>query len=208
MMVMTLLRAGTSTTYECPSYDDIAQSSVSPSEGFKIQDIESTWFLRATTEPTTRFCLCNFMNFSIGSTTYRYTDTCYEDVAKKKTWMNVTMSIGGYLSTDSQRPGMLREGFEVWNRTIFPKPNMLFNVTRNAATGDLSVMRFYACLGKIEPFAKNEMFSYLLYTRNLDDFDDEDVREFVRADSTLGVFDLRNVVYTNRTQWGECGYDI
>ena len=59
------------------------------------------------------------MNFSIFSTTYRYTDTCYQDLSKKRT--NVTLTIGGDLSYDPTAPGILHEAFVLMNHTVTAK---------------------------------------------------------------------------------------
>ena len=62
---------------------------------------------------------------------HRYTDTCYQDLSKKHT--NVTLTIGGDLSTDPDSPGLLHEAFVLDNHTVTAKnPNMLFNVSRDA----------------------------------------------------------------------------
>eukprot|EP00051_Salpingoeca_urceolata_P032115 m.14340 g.14340 ORF g.14340 m.14340 type:complete len:246 (+) comp4780_c0_seq1:107-844(+) len=198
--------AGTS-GHTCPSYASIRQPSVAGS-ALNIHDISGLWYLQATTEPTTRFCRCNLMNFSVGASTYRYTDTCFEDMASPSTWRNVTVHIGGKLSTDADWPGQLMEGFELKNKTVLPKPTFLFNVTRSAATGELLVLRFYACLGKVLPFAA-PLFSYLLYTRRID-VPEEAVRSMVAEDAALarGALDLDGIVYTNTTAWRTCGYTV
>ncbi len=86
--------------YTCPTYDSIRDPSVDASS-FSIAEIKGLWYLQATTEPTTRFCKCNMMNFSIGSKTYNYTDTCFEDVGSKSSWSNFSkIEIGGDLSSD------------------------------------------------------------------------------------------------------------
>lgn len=37
----------------------------------RIDQMQGIWYLVATTEPTTRFCLCNVMNYSIYTSVYR-----------------------------------------------------------------------------------------------------------------------------------------
>lgn len=37
--------------------------------------LQGLWYLVATTEPTTRFCLCNVMDYSIYTTQYRCVPT-------------------------------------------------------------------------------------------------------------------------------------
>ena len=71
------------------------------------------WYLSATTEITTKFCLCNVMNYTINEKTYTYTDTCFQDLSSKKTWNNQTLTLGGDLSTDPDSPGVLHEGFVI-----------------------------------------------------------------------------------------------
>eukprot|EP00756_Hemistasia_phaeocysticola_P023289 Hpha_TRINITY_DN15884_c3_g1::TRINITY_DN15884_c3_g1_i2::g.188468::m.188468 len=187
--------------YVCPSYDEIRQPSVDASV-FSMNDIQGVWYLQATTEPTTKACLCNVMNYTVGSEVYRYTDTCYEDMFKNNTWQNFTVTLGGHLSTNVSTPGVLHEGFVVYNHSIAEKPNMLFNVTRNAVTGELTEMHFYACLGELIPFTK-PVFSYLYYTRHaavpLDS-----VKEAVARDKALYDFDMEGLVFTNRSTWGVC----
>ena len=195
-------------TYSCPSYEEIRQPSVDPPE-FSIDEIAGRWFLQATTEPTTRFCLCNMMTYEIlEPTQYRYQDKCFQDLSPRKTWNNQTVTIGGYLSKNASSPGMLMEGFVIANHTLLPKPNMLFNVTRDARTGKLTTMRFYACLGKLLPFTK-PVFSYLLNTRNID-VPEQQVRDMVEQDMRLagGALQLDGMVYTNVSAWRTCGYSL
>mmetsp|Transcript_34327 Transcript_34327/g.94601 ORF Transcript_34327/g.94601 Transcript_34327/m.94601 type:complete len:136 (-) Transcript_34327:398-805(-) len=56
--------------WQCPAYSDIRHRSVD-AKNFDINEISGVWYLVATTEPTTRFCLCNVMNYSIFTSTYR-----------------------------------------------------------------------------------------------------------------------------------------
>jgi hypothetical protein len=195
-------KATSSTPYTCPTYEQIRQPSVDPSI-FDIHDIHGIWYLQATTEPTTKFCLCNVMNFTVESKIYRYTDTCFQDLSARKTWNNFTLTIGGHLSTNASTPGILHEGFVIANHSIAEKPNMLYNVTRDSNTNELTEMHFYACLGKLIPFTK-PVFSYLYYTREAN-VDVAQVQEAVKRDSELYDFDLENLVYTNRTNWETCG---
>jgi hypothetical protein len=188
--------------YECPAYSEIRQPSVDPSV-FNIHDIHGIWYLQATTEPTTKFCLCNVMNFSIGSLIYRYTDTCFEDLSARKTWSNQTVTIGGHLSTNASTPGILHEGFVIANHSIAEKPNMLFNVTRDPVTGELTEMHFYACLGQLLPFTK-PVFSYLYYTREAK-VPMSQVQNAVARDVALYNFDVERLIYTNKTNWETCG---
>jgi len=45
---------------------------------------------------------------------------------------NITLSIGGDLSYDTASPGVLHEGFKLFNHTVTKKnPNMLFDVHRS-----------------------------------------------------------------------------
>lgn len=190
--------------YVCPAYNDIRQPSVDPSI-FSIQDVGGIWYLQATTEPTTKFCLCNVMNYTIGSTKYRYTDTCFQDISARKTWNNQTVTIGGHLSTNASTPGILHEGFVIpkLNISIAEKPNMLFNVTRDSTTGKLTAMHFYACLGQLVPFTP-PIFSYLYYTREAR-VPMTQIQQAVARDVALYDFDVENIVYTNLTEWETCG---
>ncbi len=114
------------------------------------------------------------------------------------------------------------------------KPNFLFNVSRDEKTGELNMLRFYACctllllaranslkdndsmhvrthvsletVGKLTPFSKKPVFSYLLYTRRMDGITEAGARALVEADRATGLFDLDGVVYTNRSSWKGCGY--
>ena len=178
------------------------QPSVAPPK-FDIHEIAGVWFLQATTEPTTKFCLCNVMNYSVESKIYRYTDTCFQTLSSRKTWKNVTITIGGHLSTNASTPGVLHEGFVVANHSIGEKPNMLFNVTRDPLTGELTEMHFYACLGTLIPFTK-PTFSYLYYTRRAD-APASQVQQAVSRDRQLYDFDLDGLTYTNATDWATCG---
>ena len=189
-------------TYTCPNYSDIRQPSVDPSI-FNIHDIHGIWYLQATTEPTTKFCLCNVMNYTIESEIYRYTDTCFQDLSAPKTWCNETITLGGHLSTNASTPGILHEGFVVANHSIAEKPNMLFNVTRDTATKELTEMHFYACLGQIIPFTK-PLFSYLYYTREVN-VEPIQVHNAVSRDSKLYDFDIDHIVYTSQQNWTTCG---
>jgi hypothetical protein len=198
----SLLTFTTATKYVCPAYEAIRQPSVDPSV-FDIHDIKGNWYLQATTEPTTHFCLCNVMNYTIETSIYRYTDTCFQDLSARKTWQNETVTLGGHLSTNKSTPGILHEGFVIANHSIAEKPNYLFNVTRDPTTGELTEMHFYACLGQILPFTK-PLFSYLYYTREVN-VPVEHVQNAVARDKALYDFDVENIVYTNATDWQTCG---
>ena len=108
--------------------------------------------------------------------------------------------------TPRSSPGILHEGFEIFGHAVMKKPNFLFNVSRDEKTGELTMLRFYACLGKLTPLSKKPLFSYLLYTRRMDSISEAGARALVDADRATGKFDLDGVVYTNRSTWGECGY--
>jgi len=143
------------------------------------------------------------MNFTIYTKTYRYTDTCYQDLSKKHT--NITLTIGGDLSYDPTSPGILHEGFVIDNKTVTPKsPNMLFNVERDAK-GELTFMHFYACLGKLPPVVGKEHFSYLLYARD-PHMSTNQLEDKVRIDAHVdSEFELTGHVDTNATTWQTCG---
>ena len=202
LCILCTFTTSLATTYTCPSYSQIRQPSVAPSV-FNINEIKGIWYLQATTELTTKFCMCNVMNFTIESKIYRYTDTCFQDLSARKTWSNFTIPLGGHLSTNASTPGILHEGFVIANHSIAEKPNMLFNVTRNTVTGELEEMHFYACLGSIIPFTK-PVFSYLYYTRaaNVPMFQ---VQEAVARDVQLYNFNMNNLIYTNTSAWETCG---
>lgn len=66
-----------SKNYSCPLYETIRKPSVAATV-FKPADITGVWYLAATTELTTKFCLCNVMTYTVYTTAYRYTDTCFQ----------------------------------------------------------------------------------------------------------------------------------
>ena len=127
------------------------------------------------------------MNYTIDTKVYRYTDTCFEDVGKNSTWFNFTATIGswsrphgkerksmlrlplcrriptlagGDLSSDPTSPGLLHEAFVIDNHTVTHKsPTMLWDI-RRAADGSVSMMRIYACLGKIPPIIGKPTFRF------------------------------------------------
>ena len=114
------------------------------------------------------------------------------------------MPIGGDLSTDPASPGLLHEGLIAFNHSVGPKsPTMVFDVKRDA-DGRTSEMHIYACLGRIPPGIGPVVFSYLLYTRQPIATNAE-IEQLVAPDRAAGVFDLRNLVYTNATAWHTCG---
>lgn len=186
----------------CPDYESIRQPSVSP-EALHINEIEGIWYLVATTEPTTKFCMCNVMNYSIYQATYLYTDTCFQDLSKKHT--NVTIPLGGDLSYDPKSPGILHEAIKLFNHTETPKnPNMLFNVVRDSK-GEVVLMHFYACLGRFPPIVGDELFSYLLYSRSPSMSADE-IHALVAEDRKVSsVFQLDGYVVTAEDAWRQCG---
>ena len=63
--------------YSCPLYETIRKPSVATTV-FQPADITGVWYLAATTELTTKFCLCNVMTYTVYTTAYRYTDTCFQ----------------------------------------------------------------------------------------------------------------------------------
>ena len=204
-------------TYTCPDYSAIRRPTVAPDVLTDIRVIDGSWYLVATTEPTTRFCLCNVMNFSVhpewATPGYRYTDNCFQDLSKNGTWNNQTMTIGGDLSYDPASPGILHEGFVLLNHTVTgKKPNMLFDLVPadRAATSALfphgrpEHAHFYACLGKLVPVVGKPVFSYLLYSRD-PSLSDEQIEALMAPDrAEAGVFDLEGVVKTNASTWRTC----
>ncbi len=121
----------------------------------------------------------------------------------KSSWRNITLTLGGDLSSDLSSPGILHETFAPFNHSVGRKnPNMLFNITRDPQTGSITHMHFYACLGKVLPFGK-DVFSYLLYVRD-PDLTNSQLDELVQPDKHKGVFELDGLVYTNRTTWQTC----
>lgn len=188
----------------CPEYKDIRTPAVD-ADKLNINEIHGIWYLVATTEPTTKFCLCNVMDFSIFTKTYTYTDTCFQDVPHT-TPTNFTLSIGGDLSYDPASPGILHEGFKVHNHTVTAKkPNMLFDLHRNTH-GDIVLAHFYACLGKVVPIVGQQMFSYLLYARD-PWITQEEIKALVTKDNRThpGAFQLDGYVVTGPEQWKQCG---
>ena len=140
------------------------------------------------------------MNYSIFETQYRYVDTCFQDLSKTGT--NVTVTVGGHLSDDATSPGALHEGFVLLNHSIDEKPNMLFNVSRDA-DGHITLMHFYACLGHLVPGVGKELFSYLVYSRD-PHLSSAEINELVDPDRARDVFDLDGLVITNASTWREC----
>lgn len=185
----------------CPDYSAIRQPSVDPSN-FNIHEISGVWYLQATTEPTTKFCLCNVMNFTVYEDVYRYTDTCFQTLSAQEKWNNFTLTIGGKLSSDPNSPGILHEGFVIANHSVDLKPNMLFHVVRDTETGELTEMHFYACLGKVLPFTK-PVFSYLYYTRDAR-VPASRVHSAVSRDGQVYPFDFDRLVYTAESDWKTC----
>lgn len=57
--------------------DKIRKPSVEPA-AFRPSDLDGVWYLAATTELTTKFCLCNVMTYTVYTAAYRYTDTCFQ----------------------------------------------------------------------------------------------------------------------------------
>jgi len=189
---------------DCPAYDTI-RSPKMDADKFNAKEVEGIWYLMATTEPTTRFCLCNVMNFSIFTKAYTYTDTCFQDVPHT-TPTNITLSIGGDLSYDPKSPGIFHEGFKLWNHTVTAKkPNMLFDIKRNAK-GEVIMMHFYACLGKLIPGVGHDLYSYLLYSRD-PTLSEAYIKSLVNLDNRThpGAFELAGYVTTGPQQWSQCG---
>ena len=76
-LIPTHAARSSSSNYSCPLYETIRKPSVA--EGvFKPSDLEGVWYLAATTELTTKFCLCNVMTYTVYTSCYRYTDTCFQ----------------------------------------------------------------------------------------------------------------------------------
>lgn len=187
---------------ECPDYADIRSERVAP-DVFDPKEIEGIWYLVATTEPTTKFCLCNVMNYTILATQYRYTDTCFQDVPGT-TPFNVTLPIGGNLSSDPQSPGIFHEGFVLpGNHSLLSSPNMLFDIKRNEQ-GEVVRMHFYACLGQIVPVIGKHIYSYLVYSRDPWISHDE-IDALVDVDKQAGAFKLDGWVATGPDAWRTCG---
>lgn len=133
-----------------------------------------------------------------------YTDTCFQNLSKNGTHCNETVPIGGDLSSDPASPGLLHEGLIAFNHSVGPKsPTMVFNVKRDAS-GKAVEMHIYACLGRIPPVIGSPVFSYLLYTRQPVATNAE-IDRLVLPDRATGLFDLRNLVYTNSSAWHTCG---
>ena len=101
---------------------------------------------------------------------------------------------------------LMRDAARTLRKHMLCEQGARTQVTRDLATGELTTMRFYACLGKLLPFSK-PLFSYLLYTRKVD-VPGREVQLMVQQDQRLanGALDLGGVVYTNRSMWRMCGY--
>lgn len=188
----------------CPAYDTI-RSPMMDADKFNAKEVEGIWYLVATTEPTTAFCMCNVMNYSIYDKAYTYTDTCFQDIPHT-TPTNITLSIGGDLSYDPASPGIFHEGFKLFNHTVTAKnPNMLFDIKRNAK-GDVVMMHFYACLGKLVPIFGPDVYSYLLYSRD-PTISEAYIKSYVNKDNNThpGAFELDGYVVTGPANWTRCG---
>ena len=128
-------------------------------------------------------------------------------MSKPDTWNNQTETLGGHLSSDPASPGVLHETFALFNHTVLgEKPNMLYDISRDPKTNEVTHMHFYACLGKLTPFSKAPLFSYLVYARTAD-YNNAQIEEVMAKDRAFNkdpdhpVFDFEHLVYTNTSDW-------
>jgi len=197
-----LFRLAAGKEYTCPEYSQIRQKSVDPAH-FDINEIAGTWYLLATTEPTTAFCLCNVMNYNIYQKTYLYADTCFQTLPHTN-HTNITMeNMGGTLGP-ADSPGFLHEAFKIKNHSVtHENPTMIYDVKRDRH-GKIVLMHIYACLGKLVPVVGKPMFSYLLYSRS-PWLSKEEINALVDEDNSKGVFSLDGYVVTDPDTWRTCG---
>lgn len=144
-------RGSRRTTFECPRYQDIADSSMA---NFDMDETSGIWYMLATTEPTMPFfCTCAVMNYSVFDTWYMYTGN-YTCLGK-----NVSLDSIGQRSMNPDAQGFLLEAFSLFHKPVTPlRPYYIFSISRDG--NDLKLFHSYACVN-----TQFNMYSYNILSR-------------------------------------------
>ncbi|GMI33110.1 hypothetical protein TrCOL_g9407 [Triparma columacea] len=196
-MTTVVLSIRTSNAYECPSYEDIVQTSL---EGYRASELDggsdSIWYMVATNEPTLPpICTCGINNITVSDDelTYEYTNTDICQGLKEPFQIHIGGEING------EFPGNMKENAIIHNHQLKNlDPNMVFHVERDG-NKDLDVVYTYACLG-------HGLFSFNVLAKTSTRTTQEIESMIAEVDNMIGhgILKIEKVRIVNQTSYETC----